>query len=45
MSADRVVVLEDAQVAQIGRPDELIVRDGPFATLFGAPMVLLPRQE
>jgi ATP-binding cassette subfamily B protein len=45
MSADRVVVLDGARVAQIGRPDELILRDGPFATLFGASMVLLPRQE
>ena len=45
MSADRVVVLEGAKVAQIGNPGELIVRDGPFAVLFGAPMELLPRQE
>jgi ATP-binding cassette, subfamily B, bacterial len=37
MSADRVVVLEGARAVQVGRPDELILRDGAFATLFGAP--------
>jgi ATP-binding cassette subfamily B protein len=34
MSADRVVVLEGARAVQIGRPDELIAREGAFATLF-----------
>jgi ATP-binding cassette subfamily B protein len=37
MNADRVVVLQDARVVQAGRPDELILREGPFADLFGAP--------
>ena len=37
MNADRVVVLQDARVVQAGRPDELIVREGPFAALFGSP--------
>ena len=37
MGAERVVVLEGARVVQLGRPDELILRDGPFAALFGAP--------
>lgn len=37
MNADRVVVLQNARVVQAGRPDELILRDGPFADLFGAP--------
>jgi ATP-binding cassette, subfamily B, bacterial len=37
MGADRVVVLEGARAVQVGRPDELILRDGPFAALFGAP--------
>jgi ATP-binding cassette subfamily B protein len=39
MSADRVVVLQGAQAVQVGRPDELIVREGAFATLFGSPTV------
>jgi ATP-binding cassette subfamily B protein len=37
MNADRVVVLQNARVVQAGRPDELILREGPFADLFGAP--------
>lgn len=37
MSADHVVVLHGARAVQVGRPDELILRDGPFADLFGAP--------
>lgn len=37
MHADRVVVLQDARVVQAGRPEELILVDGPFADLFGAP--------
>ena len=34
-SADRVVVLDGAQVVEYGRPDELEARRGTFATLFG----------
>jgi ABC-type multidrug transport system fused ATPase/permease subunit len=37
MSTDHVVVLHGARAVQVGRPDELILRDGPFADLFGAP--------
>ena len=37
MSADHVVVLHGARAVQVGRPDDLILRDGAFADLFGAP--------
>ena len=37
MNADRVVVLQGARAVQAGRPDDLILVDGPFAALFGAP--------
>ena len=37
LSADRVIVLDGARVAQVGRPEELIHLDGPFASLFGGP--------
>ena len=37
MNADRVVVLQGAKAVQAGRPDDLILVDGPFAALFGAP--------
>jgi ABC-type multidrug transport system fused ATPase/permease subunit len=33
--ADRAVVLVDGRVAEVGRPDELLRADGPFAALFG----------
>jgi len=36
MSADRVIVLEGARAVEVGRPDELMLRDGPFTALFGA---------
>jgi ATP-binding cassette subfamily B protein len=35
LSADRVVVLHGARAVEAGRPDELIVREGPFSALFG----------
>jgi ATP-binding cassette, subfamily B, bacterial len=35
LSADRVVVLQGARAVQVGRPDELSVREGPFTALFG----------
>ena len=35
MSADRVVVLDGARAVQVGRPDDLLLVDGPFAQLFG----------
>jgi len=34
MSADRVIVLDGASVAQAGRPEDLIEQPGPFARLF-----------
>jgi ATP-binding cassette subfamily B protein len=37
MSADRVIVLHGARAVQAGRPDDLIVTEGPFADLFGTP--------
>ena len=43
LSADRVVVLDGARVAQAGRPDELILLDGPFASLFGGSATAVPR--
>jgi ABC-type multidrug transport system fused ATPase/permease subunit len=37
LGADRVIVLQGARAVQMGRPDELLLRDGPFADLFAAP--------
>jgi ABC-type multidrug transport system fused ATPase/permease subunit len=37
--ADRAVVLIDGQIAESGRPNELLRRDGPFAELFGDEVV------
>ena len=36
LSADRVVVLEGGRIVQQGRPRELAVRPGAFASLLGA---------
>ncbi len=38
LSADRVIVLDGARVAESGRPHDLLARDGTFAQLFGAPV-------
>lgn len=37
LSADRVVVLSQGRIVQLGRPRELAVRPGAFASLLGAP--------
>ncbi len=34
MSADRVIVLEDARIVESGGPRDLLIRDGAFARLF-----------
>ncbi len=34
MRADRIVVVDDGRIAEVGTPDELISRDGHFAEMF-----------
>ena len=34
MSADKVIVLQDARIVEAGGPRDLLLNDGPFARLF-----------
>ncbi len=38
MSADRVIVLQDARIVEVGRPRDLLLSDGAFARLFAHPV-------
>ena len=43
--ADRAVVLEDGRITEDGHPDDLLARDGVFASLFGDEIIAARRRR